>query len=84
LAVISEFLREEQADGEIAQQQNGNQERYRCDGIKMHGDLPQFLTGLDVQKRQDKECGGEQQHDDILHCESPKPVRHRKQMHRPT
>jgi hypothetical protein len=38
----------------------------------MHGNLPQLLTSLDVQKRQGEECGGEQQHGYILHGKSPK------------
>jgi hypothetical protein len=33
--------------------------------------LPQLLAGLDVKKRHDEESGGEQQHDDVLHRESP-------------
>jgi hypothetical protein len=33
--------------------------------------LPQLLAGLDVEERQDKENGGEKQHDHILHCGSP-------------
>jgi hypothetical protein len=33
--------------------------------------LPQLLASLDVKKRRDEENGGEQQHDDVLHRESP-------------
>jgi hypothetical protein len=34
-------------------------------------ELPQLLAGLDVKKRQDEENGGEEQHQQILHCKSP-------------
>jgi len=34
--------------------------------------LPQLLAGLDVKERQDKENCGERQHEQILHCKSPK------------
>ena len=55
MAVISEFLREEQRDGEIAQEQDGNDQGNECDGVNVHGDLPQLLAGLDVEKRQAEE-----------------------------
>jgi hypothetical protein len=74
MAVISEFLREEQRDGEIAQEQDGNDQGNECDGVDLHGDLPQLLAGLDVKKRQDEERGGEQQHGYVLHRKSPGPA----------
>ena len=67
LADMSEFLREEQRDGEIAQQKNGENESDCRNRIDVHG-LPQLLAGLDVEKRQGEENSGEQQHHDILHC----------------
>jgi hypothetical protein len=72
LAVISEFLREKQADGEITEQQNREQQSDQRHYVNLHGDLPQLLTGSDVQKRQNEECGGEQQHGYVLHGNSPK------------
>jgi hypothetical protein len=35
-------------------------------------ELPQLLARLDVKKRKDEENGGERQHEQILHCKSPK------------
>jgi hypothetical protein len=58
---MSELLREEQGEGEVTQQQNGqNQGNDGCD-VGLHG-LPQLLTSLDVEKRQAEENYGEEQH----------------------
>ena len=58
---ISEFLREKQRDGEIAEQENRNNERSCRNPIAMHG-LPQFLARLDVEKRHGEENNGVEQH----------------------
>jgi hypothetical protein len=62
---MSEFLREKQRQEEIAEEQNRQNQRNRCDEI--HRELPQLLTGPDVKKRQAKENRCEQQHDQVLH-----------------
>ncbi|MGD0157295.1 MAG: hypothetical protein ABSB50_14450 [Terracidiphilus sp.] len=67
---MSEFLREKHRQGEITQQQNGDDETDRADDFKMHG-LPQLLARLDVEERQGEENRGEQHHHDILHSGSP-------------
>jgi hypothetical protein len=64
LAVILELLRIEQGEGQITQQQNGQDEGYDCDNVHW---LPQLLAGFDVEKRQPKENHGEQQHPNVLH-----------------
>jgi hypothetical protein len=64
---MSEFLREEQGDSQVAQQKDGKDER--DPGDEIHG-LPQLLACLDVEKRQAEENCGEKQHRDILHCRS--------------
>jgi hypothetical protein len=67
---MSEFLREQQCDGEIDQQENGEHEAGCRNPIAVHG-LPQFLACLDVEKRHDEESHGEQKHHCILHSRSP-------------
>jgi hypothetical protein len=67
---MSEFLRVEHRQSEIAQQQDGDDETDCADNVELHG-LPQLLAGLDVKKRQDEESGGEQQHGYVLHRKSP-------------
>jgi hypothetical protein len=52
LAVISEFLREEQREDKVTKQEDGENECDYRDPI--HG-LPQLLARLDVEKRQDEE-----------------------------
>ena len=66
---MSEFLREEQGEGQITQQQNGKNQRDDRDESMCMG-LPQLLARLDVEKRQGEENYREQQHHHILHCES--------------
>ena len=67
---MSEFLRKEQRNGEIHQQENGEDESGYRNPIAVHG-LPQLLARLDVEKRHGEENHGEQQHDSILHAGSP-------------
>jgi hypothetical protein len=66
---MSEFLREEQGDGQVSKQQNGQNQGNGGDDVGLHG-LPQLLAGLDVEKRQREEYGREQQHRSILHRNS--------------
>src|SRR5580698_3091610 len=70
LADISEFLREEQREGEISQQENRKYQRDCRNPFDVHG-LPQLLACLDVEKRQDEKNYGEQQHHCVLHVGSP-------------
>jgi hypothetical protein len=63
---MSEFLREQKRDGEVNQQEHGNEQSDCGDEVDLHG-LPQFLARLDVEKRQGEESTREQQHDKILH-----------------
>jgi hypothetical protein len=71
---MSELLREEQGEGEVAKQEDGDYERNDSDEINLHWRLPQLLAGLDVKKRQAEENYGEEQHRSILqqtlHCGS--------------
>jgi hypothetical protein len=62
---MSEFLRVQQRGSKINKQQDREQESYYRDEV--HG-LPQLLTGLDVEKGDGKENGGEEKHDEILHA----------------
>jgi hypothetical protein len=67
---MSEFLREEQGEGQITQKQHGqNQSNDGGDRVGLHG-LPQLLAGLDVEKRQAEENYCKQQHRHILHRRS--------------
>jgi hypothetical protein len=66
---MSEFLREQQGEGEITQQQDGYGKGNHSDEVDLHG-LPQLLACLDVEKRHGKENYGEQHHDEILHSRS--------------
>jgi len=68
LADISEPLREKHGDDQVNQQENGESER-DC-GNEVHG-LPQLLAGLDVEKPQAEQNGGEKQHRQILHIGAP-------------
>src|SRR5579863_1934606 len=70
LADISEFLREQQCDGEIHHQKDGKNETGCRNPIHLHG-LPQLLACLDVEKRQSEENSGVEQHEYVLHAESP-------------
>jgi hypothetical protein len=63
---MSEFLREEQGDGKVSKQQDGQNQGNGGDDVGLHG-LPQLLAALDVEKRQGEEYGREQQHRYILH-----------------
>jgi hypothetical protein len=69
LAVISELLREEQGDGQVSKQKNGQNQGNGGDDVGLHG-LPQLLAALDVEKRQGEENYREQQHRYILHRSS--------------
>src|ERR1035441_4273447 len=69
LADISEFLREEQGDGQVSKQQDGQNQDNDGDDVGLHG-LPQLLASLDVEKRQGEEYDREQQHRYILHRSS--------------
>ena len=71
---MSEFLRVEQRENQVAQQQDGKYQRGGGDEVNMHG-LPQLLTRLDVKERQAEENNGEEQHRDILHCRSRSSIR---------
>jgi len=71
---MSEFLREEQGKSQVAQKGNGQNQSNRCDDVDLHG-LPQLLTRLDVEERQDEENSGEKQHRQILHCRSRSSIR---------
>jgi hypothetical protein len=62
LTDISELLREKQCEGQVTQQQDGQNQRNDSDNVNMHRGLPQLLAGLDVEERQGKEDYGEQQH----------------------
>ncbi len=74
LADMLELLREEQGEGKVAKQENGNYERNDSDEINLHWRLPQLLAGLDVKERQAEENQSEKQHRSILqqrlHCGS--------------
>jgi hypothetical protein len=59
---MSEFLREQKRDREVYQQEHGNEQSDHCNEVDLHG-LPQFLAGLDVEKRQGEENRREKQHD---------------------
>jgi hypothetical protein len=61
-----ELLREEQGEGQVAEQQDGQISAMTVMTSICMG-LPQLLAGLDVEKRQGEENYGEQQHDCILH-----------------
>jgi len=65
--VISQFLREEQSEGQMNKQNNSKNERDH--GKQIHA-LPQLVACLDVEKRQAKENRREQQHRCILHRRS--------------
>jgi hypothetical protein len=54
-----ELLREKQGGDEVAEQQNGQNQRQSSDDIH---ELPQLLASLDVEKRQAEENYGKQQH----------------------
>jgi hypothetical protein len=69
LAVILELLREEQGDGQVSKQKNGQNQGNCGDDVGLHG-LPQLLAALDVEKRQGEEYDREQQHRYILHRSS--------------
>jgi hypothetical protein len=60
------LLREQQGEGEITEQQNGKENGDHGQQWKMHG-LPQLLAGFDVEEGHDEECGGEREHDGVLH-----------------
>jgi hypothetical protein len=64
---MSEFLREEQGNGQVTQKQNGKNEGSYSNEI--HG-LPQLLASFDVEKRQAEENCREEQHRHILHRRS--------------
>ena len=66
---MSELLREEQGDGQVSKQQDGQNQGNDGDDVGLH-ELPQLLAGFDVEKRQSEEDYGEQQHNYILHGES--------------
>jgi hypothetical protein len=66
---MSEFLREEQGDGQVSKQQDGQNQDNDGDDVGLHG-LPQLLASLDVEKRQGEENYREQQHRYILHRSS--------------
>src|ERR1017187_3760002 len=66
LTDISELLREEQGNGQVSEQQDGQNQRNHGDDVDLHG-LPQLLACLDVEKRQAEENYREQQHRPILH-----------------
>jgi hypothetical protein len=66
---MSEFLRVQQGEGQVTQQEYGKNERDCGDHIDLHG-LPQLLACLDVQECHDKKDNGKQQHHYILHCTS--------------
>jgi hypothetical protein len=61
LAVILELLREEQGDGQVSKQKNGQNQGNCGDDVGLHG-LPQLLAALDVEKRQGEEYDREQLH----------------------
>jgi hypothetical protein len=65
---MSEFLREKQRGCEVNKQQDRKQESHYSDEVH---DLPQLLTGLDVEKGHGKKDCGEKEHYEILHCEVP-------------
>jgi hypothetical protein len=67
---MSEFLREEQGDGEVNQKDDRQDER-NCRN-PVHG-LPQLLACLDVEKRQAEEQRREENHREILHRENLDP-----------
>src|SRR5580704_10894005 len=65
---MSEFLREKQRGCEVNKQQDRKQESHYSDEVH---DLPQLLTGLDVEKGHGKKDYGEKEHYAILHREVP-------------
>jgi hypothetical protein len=65
-----ELLRIEQGDSQIGQQKDGKNQGDYGDNVNLHDGLPQLLAGLDVEKRQDEEDSGEDEHDYILHIGS--------------
>jgi hypothetical protein len=67
---MSEFLREEQGESQVTQQQDRQNQRDNGDDVNVHGGLPQLLAGLDVEKRQGEEDNCKQQHRKILHFKS--------------
>ena len=66
LADMLELLREEQGEGEVAEQEDRHNERNDSDEINLHWRLPQLLAGLDVEERQAEENHSEKQHRSIL------------------
>jgi hypothetical protein len=64
---MSELLRKEQGKGEVAKQENGEQEGYGGDDVDVHGRLPQPATSRDIEKRQDEEKSRIGEHQEVLH-----------------
>src|SRR5271157_5708194 len=77
LADISELLREEQGDGQVSKQQDGQNQGNDGDDVGLHG-LPQLLASLRSEKRQgEKNCREQQHHcilNQILHLRSRSPM----------